>query len=146
MITHQTLVVRRPAGADLSASEGCFVKLSAGKLQLTSAQDKAADVFGLLTDPAEADRPCDVALPSFAGIVGVRVSSAVADGDRLALDADGAVKKAEETATVVAVALGSGESGSLVEARLVEPADVKPAAIALAAGSAVKVAAAKASK
>lgn len=140
MITHQTLVVRRPAGADLSEKEGCFVKLSAGKLQLTGGEDKAADVFGLLTDPAEENRPCDVALPGFAGIVGVRVSGAVADGDRLALDADGAVKKAEETAVVVAVALGGGESGALVEARLVEPADVKPAAIALAAASSVKVA------
>ncbi len=142
MITHQAQVVRRPAGADLSANEGCFVKLAEGKLQLTSAEDKAKDVFGVLTDPAEAAGPCDVALPGFAGIVGVRVSADVADGDRLALDADGAVKKAGESGTVVAVALQAGKTGALVEARLVEPADVAPAAISLAA-SAVKVKATK---
>lgn len=130
--------MRRPAGADFSEKEGCFVKLAEGKLQLTSGEDKAKDVFGVLTDPAEADGTCDVALPGYGGIVGVSVTGEVADGDKLALDADGKVKKAGETAVVVAVALEAG-SDCLVEARLVEPVDVAPAAIALAASSAVKV-------
>ena len=130
MITHQTLVVRRPAGADLSASEGCFVKLTSGKLQLTTSSSKAKDVFGLLVDPAEADQPCDVALPGFAGIVGVKLAGTVVDGDQLALGSNGCVVKAGTTATIVAVALQAGDSGALIEARLVAPTDVAAAAAA----------------
>lgn len=139
MIVYQHQVVRRTAGADLTEKEGCFVKLASGKLELTGAGTKAAEVYGALIHTASAGEEGEVALPGFGGIVTLRVAGDVADGDRLALAADGAVSKAGETATVVAVACGESKEGQLVDARLVEPVEVKASEAISLASSAVKV-------
>lgn len=144
-VYHQFLTVRRPAGQDFEpAAEGCFVVLNENSVTLASADTKPEKVYGLLTDVAEeAGKACHLALPGFSGIVGVRVAADVTDGDPLALTVGGAVKPAENDGTIVAVALASGTSGKLVEARLVQPCKATGlSAVALTAATPVAVAAA----
>lgn len=124
-IYHQNLTVRRPAGQDFEpAAEGCFVVLEAPAVALAAAATKPEEVYGLLTDVAEeSGEACHIALPGYAGIVGVRVSAdgeAVEDGDILVL-ADGGAVKGVSDGTAVAVALAHAEPGKLVKARLVQP-------------------------
>lgn len=143
-IYHQNLTVRRPAGQDFEpAAEGCFVVLEAPAVALAAAATKPEEVYGLLTDVAEeSGEACHIALPGYAGIVGVRVSAdgeAVEDGDILVL-ADGGAVKGGSDGTAVAVALAHAEPGKLVEARLVQPYTAGGAA-ALAAAAPVAVAA-----
>ena len=131
-IYHQTQVVTRTAGADLTECEGCFVKLSSGKVVLTTGSSTADEVFGLLHTTDVKDATVNVILPGHPGIVGVKLhssASGVVDGTALTLAASGTATAAAEGDVVVAVALATGTAGELVEARLVEP--VAPAAAEL---------------
>lgn len=128
-IYFQTQVVTRTAGADLTESEGCFVKLSSGKVVLTTGSSTADEVFGLLHTTDAKDATVNVILPGHPGIVGVKLhssASGVVDGTPLTLAASGTATAAAEGDVVVAVALATGTAGELVEARLVQP--VAPAA------------------
>lgn len=130
-IYHQTQVVARTAGADLTECEGCFVKLSSGKVVLTTGSSTADEVFGLLHTTDVKDATVNVILPGHPGIVGVKLhtsATGVVDGTPLTLAASGTATAAAEGDVVVAVALATGTAGELVEARLVEP--VAPAAAA----------------
>lgn len=148
-VYHQHLTVARPAGEDFAPeAEGCIVTLGDTGVQLAAAATTPAEVYGVLTDVAEEQgKPCTVATPGFSGTVGVRLAADAKDGDQLALTEGGAVKPAENGATVVAVALANGVSGKLVEARLVQPyAAAGIAALTAAAPVAVDAAAETASK
>lgn len=128
-IYHQTQVVARKAGADLTESEGCFVKLSNGAVVPTTASSTADEVYGLVHSGDASGETVDIILPGHPGIVGVKLHSSatgVVDGTPLTLAANGTAKTAGDGNVVVAVALASGTAGELVEARLVEP--VAPAA------------------
>lgn len=142
-VYHQYLTVARPAGEEFAPeAEGCFVTLGDTGVQAATAATTPAAVYGVLTDVAEDQgKPCTVATPGFSGTVGVRLAADAKDGDQLALTDGGAVKPAENGATVVAVALANGVSGKLVEARLVQPYAAADIA-ALAAAAPVAMAAA----
>lgn len=130
-IYFQSQVVSRTAGADLSNAEGCFVKLSSGKVVLTTASSTADEVYGLLHSTDVKDATVNVILPGHPGIVGVKLHSSAAgvvDGTPLTLAASGTATAAAEGDVIVAVALATGTAGELVEARLVQP--VSPAAAA----------------
>lgn len=127
---------------DLTEASGCFVQLADGKLTLTGDDTNPAKVYGCLIDVAEAEQPCDIALPGFAGIVDVRVSagsSGVTDGSALSLAANGTVDTAAAGKVVVAVALSDAGAGDLVDARLVQPyqADAATVALTAVAGNAI---------
>lgn len=125
-ITHQAQVVQLTAAADHSGKEGCFVAISAGKAALTTAHSTAADTFGVIISGSPKDVQEVIALPGHSGIVEVALhsgASTVTVGTRLYLGASGTVTTGE-TGTLVAIALANGTAGHLVEARLVEPADV----------------------
>lgn len=120
-IYHQSQVVTATAGADLTNAEGCFVKLSSGKVVLTAATDSAA-IFGLVHCGDAADKTVDIILPGHSGIVGMLLhssASSVAVGTKLALAASGTVKNAGSSDTAVAVALAAGSAGELVPARFI---------------------------
>lgn len=124
-VYHKNQAVRLTAGADLSASEGCFVQVdgAAGTVTLTAASTTPDKVFGLLESVDSKDRPVDIVLPGFSGIPGVRLHSgcaAVVPGDRLVLAANGTVTKGS-SGTLVAIALAPAAAGQLVKARLIEP-------------------------
>ncbi|MCH5285255.1 MAG: hypothetical protein J1E42_06610 [Akkermansiaceae bacterium] len=143
-VYHQHLTVARPAGEDFAPeAEGCFVTLGDTGVQLAAADTAPEAVYGVLTDVAEElGKSCTVATPGFSGTVGVRLAADAKDGDQLALTEGGAVKPAENGATVVAVALANGVIGKLVEARLAQPYAAAAGAAALAAAAPVAVAAA----
>lgn len=128
-ITHQAQVVQLTAAADHSGKEGCFVAISSGKAALTTANSTAAETFGVIVAGAAKDGQDVIALPGHSGIVEVSLhsgASTVTVGTRLYLGASGSVTTGE-SGTLVAVALANGTAGHLVEARLVEPADIAEA-------------------
>lgn len=128
-ITHQAQVVQLPAAADHSGKEGCFVAISSGKAALTASTATADTVFGVIVSGSPKDVQEVIALPGHSGIVEVALHSGASNvtvGTRLYLGASGTVTTGE-SGTLVAIALANGTAGHLVEARLVEPADVAAA-------------------
>ena len=126
-VRHQAQTVRVPAGADLTAKEGCFVKLSSSAAVLTAATDTPADVLGVVNVGDVAGGTVDVFLPCYHGQVEVKVDSAslesVTLNTRLYLADDGTVGTAE-SGTLVAVAIEPGDTAGTWTCRLVEPVTV----------------------
>lgn len=126
-ITHQAQVITLEANADLA--EGTFVKLTNGKAANTAGTATAADVVGVVEEGVTKGWGATVVLPGHQGIVQVALhsgASTVGVGTRLYLGASGTVTTGT-SGTLVAIALAPGTAGHLVEARLVEPADVAAA-------------------
>lgn len=119
-IANDSSIKRATGAVNLQDSDGCAVKYDAnGKLGIAGASDKVA---GVVFVGGDAGQPTDYFLRNQRGTVRVRITSAVAVNDTLAVgDANGRFKTVT-TGDVVAVALEAGtKSGQLVEAYLCTP-------------------------
>lgn len=112
-------IKRAPSAIDLRPYEGCAVtKAADGTLNL--AASAATSISGVIHVPGAQGEMTDYFLPSYSGIIRVKLSPAagtVTEGTQLELDADGKFK-AVSSGTVYAVAMETGSNDALIEAVL----------------------------
>jgi len=116
-------VISLPANADLSSHQYKFVTInSSGKVALAG---NGARVDGVLQNkPAAADRPAEVAI---SGVSKVYVgTSGVTAGNAISSDASGTANDATTGDNAAGVALATGTSGLIVNAKLA--LQIKPVA------------------
>lgn len=102
------------AGADLSSSQYCFVKISSG--QLAVASDGGADAVGILQDkPDAADKAGCVA---FGGISKVQAGGTFSAGDRVSCDGSGKAVSVGTGDTGLGTAMADGASGKITSVLL----------------------------
>lgn len=103
-----------PAGADLSASQFCFVTISAtGKIALPAA---GANAIGILQDkPDAADKTGQVAMLNMSGKLKVVAVATIAIGARVMTDVDGKALTHVAGSHVLGFAYTAGVAGGTVE-------------------------------
>lgn len=119
MVTRDSESYTLPAAGDLSTKEGCFGKLSAGKVTPCSVLGERA--FCVINSaPSVAGEATDVG-PRQGKIVRVKIGAvAVAQDAELTPDANGLAKTAVATNIVRALALMAGDAGDTIQALWVD--------------------------
>lgn len=115
MATENALQTRSiPAGSDLSASQYCFMKITAGQLAVASAG--SGDAVGVLQNkPDAANKAGNIA---YGGTTKIVAGGTFSSGDRITSDASGKAVSVQSGDETLATAIADGSSGKITSVLL----------------------------
>jgi hypothetical protein len=115
MATENALQSRSyPAGSDLSASQYCFVKITAGALAVADAG--SGDAVGILQDKPNAVGRAGAF--AYGGTSKVLAGGTFSAGDRLTCDSSGRAVSVQSGDDTLATAMADGSSGTITSCLL----------------------------